>query len=351
MELPDDAEFEGVRYQNENLIGEQYLSDSTSIAWADGFEADYGAEPRITEIIASVSSATSAGDDGEEGGERVDTQEASVIAVPAEASLPAGALEESVALLPKMMEHSRDRALGAQEISAQAAAATWQPAYSENGAWNADSDHARFYGFYSWSGNASPMSIDGNFGLEFEYNLYSKTGESNGIRPTCYSTPGDSDTIVVDYKDRFWAKNYDWSWQAYTNSGGISTTKAYADINDLSDECARQSIAVGIQAPYGLSDGSDFADFGFVITAPHGTHASDGVGSLIQAVERVSCEGNNMAATDCMGIDGSVKMSSGDTTPAYQILNSARGWTVPESCWTTLAGSVDGPLDCTPLKG
>ncbi|MCR8669929.1 hypothetical protein [Agrococcus sp. HG114] len=170
----------------------------------------------------------------------------------------------------------------------------------------------------------------GEHGVEFEFNLYNDDPAYSGVRPFC-TLNGDP---IGGYKDRFWARNYNWSWQGLSNTGNYAAAQPYADINDSSDLCTRQSIAIGLRYPRQLARGANsFADFNFVITAPRGLVASNRLGSVLQSVENVSCLRGG-ALTDCMGLSGEVKRDEGDATGAYITLNPSRGKTAPGTCWS-----------------
>lgn len=172
---------------------------------------------------------------------------------------------------------------------------------------------------YAYDQNGErPYNLPPYHGIEIETNLYQ--GGDPGFRPFCVSD---------NYKDRFIAKNYGWSWALFTKNA--ESVGAYADYNDLSDECSRNSMAIGIQFPQSLGDeyGNVYAEA--AINAPTGLSTSDVVGGVVQVVNGEPCmsAGYLPAATDCMGLIA--PEMEGPLSRTF--LGIDRGWRAPDLCW------------------
>lgn len=148
-----------------------------------------------------------------------------------------------------------------------------------------------------------------------------------GIRPNC----------VWNYKEHFWATNSGYTWGVVAPYGWTSGIGAYADTNDLSDPCARQSMAIGVSNPGNVNDdGYGFKQFAVWITANRGNVATDShVSGVVQAVEKLSCNAspwNGNISTDCVGLDQSYAYS-GYGPSFVTTLNENRNVWAPEKCW------------------
>jgi len=116
----------------------------------------------------------------------------------------------------------------------------------------------------------------------------------------------------------------------------------YADYNDLSDECKKNSIAIGVKNPT-LMGKSLSGDSGLTteIWAPRGTEPSSHISGTVQAVSAKSCNtglGVFMALTDCMGLTNISTHWAGHPTGNYHrpTLGEHRNYFVaPAKCWLT----------------
>jgi hypothetical protein len=169
----------------------------------------------------------------------------------------------------------------------------------------------------------STFAMPVGWGMEMEVNL--SNGDEQGSRPFC----------SAGYKERNWAVNYGWSWSLMTGFGGdAGAVGAYADYNDLSDPCGKNSIAVGMRYPRFLNFNYDAQTFMLQIIAPKGMHTSAYVSANLQAVSDLGCEmAPWMAFTDCMGTVSEPWLGPGDTN--VKMLNEGRRWVVPNACWRT----------------
>jgi hypothetical protein len=113
------------------------------------------------------------------------------------------------------------------------------------------------------------------------------------------------------------------AWNSVSSAVG-----AYADYNDLSDPCEKNSMAIGFQAPWQLPDYPNNSQEVLVtIQAPRGVEDTGRIGALVQSVNASQClVAPWMARTDCMGI---VSGSVGDRP----VLAEWRNWRAPARCW------------------
>lgn len=185
---------------------------------------------------------------------------------------------------------------------------------------------------FAWTGGGL-YSLPNGIGLEFEINLDNpNVAAPNNLRPNC------SDS---SYKDRFWLKNYAYSWSVTDLlSPNASTFGAYADYNDLTDACRKNSIAIGMRYPKNMQ-GMSMPDgletrLEVSIIAPRGLTTYSHIGGNVQAVTSSFC-GAITTLTDCMGVNPIQSEWAGYPSGVYNrsTLNIGRGWTAPSTCWRT----------------
>lgn len=195
--------------------------------------------------------------------------------------------------------------------------------------------------------NYGLYSLPNDIGLEFEVNQHNDTvADPLNVRPFC------SDT---SYKDRFWAKNYSWTWDAYDSIGTpVGSLGAYADYNDLSDLCRTNSLAIGLKYPKNLDQFDGYTGLQVTIFPPGGTQSYSPISGNIQAVAAHFCNsfpGNTMSNTDCMGVQDITSVWSGYPTGNYNRATLAewRNYTAPLACWTSGNRGIDAPvvISCT----
>lgn len=191
---------------------------------------------------------------------------------------------------------------------------------------------------YIWRDGSRPDLTPTDWGLEFGIELWNKDGEVFGGRPACTDAVGDP---YVNYKDRSWAKNYGWNWSVVDDPTGPprdpTPIGAYADYNDLLDDCDRNSMTIGIRYPQLLLQHSDGAELLISIEAPAGTMPSSVVAGLVQATSDDFCRtplGSLYSLTDCMGIYGG-SWPLPDVEQARRTLNEDRHWIAPVLCWAS----------------
>ncbi|GHF13411.1 hypothetical protein GCM10011600_12820 [Pseudolysinimonas yzui] len=185
-------------------------------------------------------------------------------------------------------------------------------------------------------------SLPNDIGLEFEVNEHNdNVADPQSIRPFC------SDT---SYKDRFWAQNYGWTWSAYNSTGTpVGSLGAYADYNDLADQCRTNSLAVGLKYPKNLDQSSGQTGLQITIEAPSGLQSWSKISGNIQAVAATYCNswpGNGMSNTDCMGVDNITALWSGYPSGTYNRATLAewRNYIAPLACWTSGNRGLEPPV-------
>jgi hypothetical protein len=175
-------------------------------------------------------------------------------------------------------------------------------------------------------------SLPNDIGLEFEVNEHNDTvAAPTNMRPLC---------LDASFKDRFWAKNYGWTWSAYYSTGAIASTGAYADYNDLGDLCRTNSLAIGLRYPKNLDQYSGMTGLQVTIEAPAGLQATSKVSGNVQAVRDTYCDtliGSGMALTDCMGVHDITALWGGYPSGTYNraTASESRNYYAPLACWTS----------------
>lgn len=272
---------------------------------------------------------------------------------------------------PRPGESRAQRELSSQAemtASTQAAAtstASWFPAeavvrnYEANG-------NAILKSSYTWdqSQGGSLSNLDSNFGLEVEINLQSD-GYYSGIRPFC--AVDDVPVGMGGVKEHFWAQNQNWSSWWVTTLGDQSTVsegiQAYADYNDLTDNCNEQSIGVGIGKPANLPH-QDQPAYGFMVqvVAPKGNVPVNLITQSGLQPVHYDCDGpywGGTAHTDCMAVPGTPYPDPAESY--FQVLNETGAASpedpatrhpvsTPDACWTLVTGQVPQRINCSGLN-
>jgi len=320
-------------FTNSDIVGEYSPAGQSVESFLQDFAADYGTQPQITGVVV----------EREIRQERETGRAARAAVAPGITSLEVAAPELTAA---PMSPSARMRSMiappeqGAAPVvstarSAAAAAADWRPDDMEGYVQSAGGN-VSFMTSYYWHSGSRPDMVPANWGLEFEVNLYN--GASSNFRPAC----------LGGYKERFAAQNYGYSWRVvYQNgvAGDLGSLGAYADVNDLSDPCNRNSMAIGLRYPQRIASTNGGYGVIFVITAPKGTEATSGLGGVVQAVSDDYCRtalGGSMSLTDCMGVTAG-SWPSGRGPQSRITLNPDKGKRGPTYCWTSFGkGEVSG---------
>lgn len=197
-----------------------------------------------------------------------------------------------------------------------------------------DGNRMQFSTYAAWKGGASPWKVPANYGAEFEVNLYNSYNNS-GSRPNC----------PAGYKETFLATNYAGTWNWGVSSGQDplpASIQAYADNNDLLDNCNKTSMAIGIRYPAGIpKNSSGFWNILVSLNAPKGNTNASRIGAGIQLVSDRACPSGNVGLTDCMGID---ETAAPYPTPGYRFgLSPDRNWyAFPNLCWISGNSGIRG---------
>src|SRR5690606_35138143 len=213
--------------------------------------------------------------------------------------------------------------------AAAAIAADWRPNSVSVQLLNTSTSNRVIYGGASWNSGSKPQLTPTKFGLEFEMaNQYENS--MVGTRSLCYL----NGVRAFDYKDKFWAKNYSWSWTAFSAMGTMGAVASYADYNDISDDCNQQGITIGIRYPHKLgADSFGQYDINFEVYAPRGTAVSSRIGARGPPGADGACVGSGVSPTDGMGVASGTWPAG---LPSYRmVLNETNGNYTPSLCWTS----------------
>lgn len=223
----------------------------------------------------------------------------------------------------------------------------WVPEQAEFSIRNHSSTQAVFNESFWWVGGESPANLprnwlmDEGWGLEFEVNQYNNK-DGSWVRPFC-PNPG--------HEELFWAKNYGWTWSVlkpdYT-SADLTSLGAYADYNDLSDLCDRNSITIGLRYPQNIINSGGYFGINIVVIAPKGDRLSSLFASEVVAIWDEYCNtafGSLLAYADCMGIYPGTWTGPGNSWRMN--LNITNGWFIPARCWLSFDYG-DDKIEFTP---
>lgn len=326
-------------FDNGSLVGEYSPANGVS---PEQYAADihelYGTEPAVTSVVVTVPVAEA------EVSYARGLRASKYMAAPGPEFTPAPVDRELAAkTLPKLSDNTSVAPSGPL---ARAAARTWKPDYYSANVFRLSSSTVYFGQAVTWN-RSTPLSthyvgsdatlVPSGMGLEFEINITTANpAYQYGVRT---GVPSTEDLCPSFYKDQPAAKNYNWTWSAYTASSGpnvpvASSVGAYADYNDLSDPCNKNSMAIGMRYPQNLpsvnvNTAAQAQAVSLMIQAPRGTDSASKASGLVQSVSDQRCrELPWMALTDCMGV---VAGSAGSRTT----LGASRGWSLPDLCWVS----------------
>lgn len=308
----------GYRFENNEIVGE-FAVDGASSAdeFVKTFEQRYGTQPQVVAAIVSLPV--------DEAKQRYMQRSSDGIAAVGDTFTAPPADPAKVEALFASQRATADAPSSAR--TAADPAHTWHPKSAELTVTNWAPSFVNFTQFYYWPGGNSQTQYQfADDGFEAEINIYTNhPNYQSGVRPR---------TCPVDYKDRPFAKNHDWTWEALINAGSgmgpvAASVGAYADYNDLGDDCNRNSIAIGFRNPQDLPNGpGGRQELAITITAPRGLDSAGKVSGLMQPVSEHTCVLVPwLALTDCMGATLPY-----DATPRYT-LSTSWGWTGPNLCW------------------
>jgi hypothetical protein len=329
----------GVRYENEKLVGEYFFTETTA-TFLKTFALEFGEHPRVIGLITPGA---------------ID-ERSSTIAPYSRYSVPTsiGTFVSEATYEGEAWNRLREAPpiYDLDGDNFRASSLSWAPGFAEYINVNLPNNRALVWQRFVWSGgDRNPTYRDLNFGLEFE--VFQNQPGLAGNRPAC--SFGATGTPATNYKNLFWAQNQGYNWTLfYTNGFSASQLGAYADTQDVFDNCADQGMAVGLRSP-GLvsSDGVNF-ELAIRIDAPRGAATTNKLGAYIQTVESGSCDlwpWNGTPHTDCMGLDTTATPTVGvDLTASYTMANiSTRNLWAPDACWNTINQSVVDEWNCNDL--
>ncbi len=329
------------RFENAEIVGEFSLRTGLSVdEYLSAFESAYGTQPEVVAAVVEIPSALA---------EQFSSSRSTLMANSPGPTFKANAVsaERIAELMSQKRERNPDlRGASPADISyernASRAAMTWHPLYAEIEIFRPNSSVVQISQYYYWDGyNSSNSALNARDGWEAEVNAYT----DNPVYQT-----GDRGSVWCPsgYKDMPFAKNYGWTWAALVNTGsGLGSVapnvRAYADYNDLTDACNRNSLAIGIAKPQLLpSYPSGAQEILISISAPRGTENSGRIHGVVQAVNRIDCDGalSWMALTDCMGLQ--------PTDSGHRMtLAEWRNWTAPPRCWRSTNYGDNAPVTFT----
>jgi len=320
------------RFENPEVVGEFSIHGGQSPEdFLKGFSDMYGTSPQIVGVVVTVPSevAKSWSEQKSASSLSVRASAAPYTAPPASPAKIDALLREARAANPDLDGRSPGE-FPAQGDVTRAAISTWKPTQAEIQIFRPNSSTVYFSQYYYWDGvTAKTTGLHPDDGFEAEVNIYTDDLDmiAAGVRPDCG---------VPNYKDRPFAKNYGWTWSALVNTGSgmgsiAASVRAYADYNDLSDDCHRNSMGIGIRTPQAIpSYPSGMQEILLTIQAPRGGDNTGKIDGVVQAVNETWCNLNTwLSDTDCMGVSSS---SSG----ARSTLAGWREWTAPNKCWRSL---------------
>ncbi|MDR2322180.1 MAG: hypothetical protein LBE60_11100 [Microbacterium sp.] len=318
------------RFENNEIVGEFAVNGPASVAeYLNDFDDRYGTQPQVVAAVVVMPT--------EDAKERFTSRKAA-ISVPAQGDAFVASPADSAKIDAMVAER---QSAADQSRSAVAPLAeplpTWKPNTADIQIKRFGADKIFISQYYNWNGStAKTANLSADDGFEAEVNAWSwEPALQSGIRDGCN---------LGDYKDWPFAKNYNWDWEVLVigNSGigpVASNVGAYADYNDLSDQCNRNSLAIGLRTPQVLpvrSNGQQ--DVMFNITAPRGKDDFGGISGLIQPVNGTSCVLTPwLSLTDCMGLTNSAN------SPRYT-LSTDRAWSAPTRCWISSNFGDDDPI-------
>lgn len=195
---------------------------------------------------------------------------------------------------------------------------------------------------YNWYGTnpfASPTRMADHWGMEFQFDFYTKARPHQGPPPTLYGKRPYCGTTTPSYKDWAAASTRPFSWFAWVISGNSQIVAPnglglYGDFNDLSDPCTVSTIAVGMAFPRAMPHSTAGTNqLALAMYPKKGDDVQSVLGAIVQPVSRTHCERYpNMPLMDCMGVAPGTYPGPG-RSENRMVLNSVNGRKAPSLCW------------------
>ncbi|MCS3442156.1 hypothetical protein [Microbacterium phyllosphaerae] len=314
------------RFENPEIVGELSASENTSVeGFLQAFNESYGTQPQFVAAIVEMPADEAKSSYAARSNEVISSNGPAFTAEPVDQ----GRID---ALLEQRRFSAAAHRDGATVKRLHPEAETWFPEYADIIVEREDPLRVLFDQYYTWNGSdskTSNQSADDGFEMEVNINT-SNPAYQAGFRggPAC--PPG--------YKDQPFAKNYDFEWWAALVNTGSGLTgmaadvNAYADYNDLFDDCNRSSMAIGFRTPQAIpSYPNGQQEVAVQIMAFRGAETTGRISSgLVQPVNATSCVLQPwLSLTDCMGISDTASESRMTVSE-----KSSVGWVGPSKCWS-----------------
>lgn len=309
------------QYENPEVVGEYAPKGGESVVdFLANFEKDFGTQPQVTAVVTVEPTAS------------LTDARLSYEVAPEAPELTADSMELS-AQMQEQLSAPEPRPASRARLAADPM--DWRPNSADVSVMRASGTKPiSIVQGYFWHSGSRPNMTRPGFGLEFEVNMYNNAS-STLKRPAC----------AAGYKSAFAAQNQNWSWRLVGGNGvvpSISSLGAYADYNDLSDPCNRNSMAIGIRYPDRIPFGNGDYGMYMIIDAPAGTASKSSIQGVVQATSDQACSASPVpvALTDCMGVTAGDWASA---TPQNRItLGASRGAMAPDYCWISENKGLSG---------
>jgi len=366
----------GYEFENDDLFGGFYpSSDYTASEFLNEFAADYNTIPQISSVtvLAPTIQAASILSPDEVVSSTITTGKPEITAPLADGVV----ITEFEDAMDTAASAELQSTGGTTTIAAIAPVPTrWDPGFVSTKilkAGTSSKKKVKFVNYYRWDGKvASPKviadykqrnrlgQIVNYYGMEFENNVRgSHWASDKTIRCQAGSCLNYCDVKMS--RDFLVAKNYGYSYTIrigaddfahQVGSYRMEKLGAYADTDDLWDECNRNSITIGLQHPENLtptSDSNPSFQLYISVTTSKGSDNTNTVESGIQVVSGATCiAAPLLSETACMGTVVSGSSVFPGTRNSRPTLDKDRGWSAPNLCWTSGSYGVVRPvkIDC-----
>lgn len=202
----------------------------------------------------------------------------------------------------------------------------WAPNYSEIAAVEDNQGNAVVLMTHSWDGDqftgARPTAMPPDWGIEMEVILWND--ELNGVHPACASNE----------LEEFWGVHDVNSWTVMVPGGQVATYGSYLDWQNLSDECGRNSLTIGIGLPRTLPVTFGTDTIQTMINTDRGTANESVMSSYYQAVSNDCNDIGQDPHTNCMDLNLN-RTFPGPGGKVLPVLGKHREWTAPNCIFTT----------------
>ncbi|SIT72242.1 hypothetical protein SAMN05880545_1020 [Microbacterium sp. RU33B] len=321
------GEIVAYRFENEQFVGEYSpLSGVTPKDYLADLMQELGTSPEVVGYTVSVTA---------DSGRALGAESAIPLSVRGEPEFSAPVVRQSFFDQQRAWASSAAREL---DSGSARMAGDWKPdMVSANIVKQPSGGRIDFDMAALWDSPSTPGYIPSDYGLEISVDLYNNWS-STDLRPFC-TNPSP--------RDQFFAKNYGWNWHAVDEQfGWLAAAVPYADYNDLSDPCNRNSMAIGLRTPQAIplayyNAPYDWAVF-FYIDAPPGNQTINRISGDVSIVTEAWCVSYpNYSNTDCMGV---AQPGPGAPDLHRGFLDVDRHWTAPNKCWSSLEKGNDPPI-------